>query len=96
MNIRTFRHKGLRQFYEDGVTRGIPAASVDKIRKMLACLDGIESPDELKSLSSWKAHTLAGDRRGSWSLSVTANQRLTFLVNTVEREILDVNLKDYH
>ena len=63
---------------------------------MFAYLDGIESPDELKSLSSWRAHTLGGDRRGSWSLSVTANQRLTFVVDAVEREILDVNLEDYH
>ena len=96
MNIRTFRHKGLRQFYEEGVTRGIPAASIDKIRKMLGYLEGIEGVEELKSLTSWKAHTLGGDRRGAWSLSVTANQRLTFLVDSVDREILDLNLEDHH
>jgi proteic killer suppression protein len=96
VNIRTFRHKGLRQFYEEGVTRGIPAASVDKIRKMLGFLESIAGIDELKSLSSWKAHILVGERKGTWSLSVTANQRLTFVVDPVGREIQDVNLEDYH
>jgi proteic killer suppression protein len=47
-------------------------------------------------LPSWKAHTLTGDRKGTWSLSVTANWRLTFRIDTTEREIYDVNLEDYH
>jgi antitoxin HigA-1 len=37
-----------------------------------------------------------GDRRGTWSLSVTASRRLTFRIDTAEREIYDVNLEDYH
>jgi toxin HigB-1 len=63
---------------------------------MLAFLDDMEEPEELHSLSAWKAHTLTGNRRGAWSLSVTRNRRLTFRVDTEEREIYDVNLKDYH
>jgi proteic killer suppression protein len=43
-----------------------------------------------------KAHTLTGDRKGTWSLSVTRNRRLTFRIDTAEREICDVNLEDYH
>jgi plasmid maintenance system killer protein len=44
----------------------------------------------------WKAHMLTGDRKGTWSLSVTRNRRLTFRVDDAEREICDVNLEDYH
>ncbi len=44
----------------------------------------------------WRAHALTGDRKGTWSLSVTRNRRLTFWVDTVEDEICDVNLEDYH
>jgi toxin HigB-1 len=69
---------------------------VDKLRKMLAFLDGMEDPEELRMLPSWKAHTLTGDRKGTWSLSVTANRRLTFRIDTAECEIYDVNLEDYH
>jgi toxin HigB-1 len=70
--------------------------AVDKLRKMLAFLDDMEDPEELRALPSWKVHTLSGDRKGTWSLSVTANRRLTFRIDTGEREIYDVNLEDYH
>ena len=51
---------------------------------------------ELRALSVWKVHTLTGDRKGTWSLSVTANRRLTFRIDKVEQEIFDMNLEDYH
>ena len=34
--------------------------------------------------------------KGTWSLSVTRNRRLTFCIDTADREICDVNLEDYH
>ena len=49
-----------------------------------------------RSLSAWKVHSLTGDRKGTWSLSVTANRRLTFRIDMADREICDVNLEDYH
>jgi proteic killer suppression protein len=50
----------------------------------------------LRHLPSWKAHTLTGDRKGTWSLHVTRNRRLTFRVDTSENEIYDVDFEDYH
>ncbi len=96
MNIRNFIHKGLKRLYEDGITKGVPSETVDKLRKMLAYLDAIEDPDELRALTAWKVHTLTGDRKGTWSLSVTRNRRLTFCIDAAERELCDVNLEDYH
>ena len=96
MRIRNFAHKGLKKLYEDDVARGVPPDSVDKLRKMLAFLDDMEGAEELRALPSWKVHVLTGDLKGSWSLSVTANRRLTFRIDTDEREIYDVNLEDYH
>lgn len=69
---------------------------MDKLRKMFAYLDDMKDPEELRALTVWKVHTLTGDRKGTWSLSVTRNRRLTFRVNTAERTIFDVNLEDYH
>jgi proteic killer suppression protein len=63
---------------------------------MLAFLDEMEDLEELRSLPSWKAHTLTGNRKGTWSLSVTANRRLTFRIDIVGPEIYDMNLEDYH
>ncbi len=59
----------------------MPPDTVDKLRKMLAFLDDMEDPEELRMLPSWKAHTLTGDRKGTLSLSVTANRRLTFRID---------------
>jgi proteic killer suppression protein len=50
----------------------------------------------LRVLKVWKVHTLTGDRKGTWSLSVTRNQRLTFRIDGAEHEICDLNLEDYH
>jgi toxin HigB-1 len=75
---------------------GFRPISADKLRKMLAFLEDMQDPDELRSLPAWKAHTLTGDRRGTWSLSVTGNRRLTFRIDAAEQEICDVDLEDYH
>jgi len=94
MRVRRIAHKGLRRLYEDNASKGLNADTVDKLRKMLTFLDAMEAPDELRALPTWKAHTLTGDRQGTWSLHVTRNRRLTFLIE--DNEIIDLNLEDYH
>jgi toxin HigB-1 len=96
VKVRNIVHKGLKRFYSEDSTKGVPPDTVDKLRKMLAFLDDMQEPEELRALPSWKVHTLTGDRKGTWSLSVTRNRRLTFRVDTAEREICDLNLEDYH
>ena len=96
MKIRHFLHKGLKRFYVDDSAKGVPPDTVDKLRKMFAFLDNLNDPEELRALTAWKVHTLTGDRRGVWSLSVTRNRLLTFRVDSAEREICDLNLEDYH
>jgi proteic killer suppression protein len=55
----------------------------------------MKDPEELRALTAWKVNTLTGDRKRTWSLSVTRNRRLTFLIDPAEREICDVNLEDF-
>ena len=95
MKIRNFAHKGLKRLYLEDSVKGVPPDTVGKLKKMFAYLDDIAEPEELWVLASWKAHTLTGDRKGTWSLSVTRNRRLTFRIDTAEQEICDVNLEDY-
>jgi proteic killer suppression protein len=96
VKIRNFVHKGLKKLYAEDSAKGVPPESLDKLRKMLAFLDDMQDPEELRALPAWKAHTLTGDRKGAWSLSVTRNRRLTFRIDAAVREICDVNLEDYH
>lgn len=96
MKIRNFAHRGLKRLYEEDSAKGVPPDTVDKPRKMFAFLDEMQDPEELRGLSVWKVHTLTGDRKRTWSLSVTRNRRLTFRIDSAEGEICDVDLEDYH
>jgi toxin HigB-1 len=96
VKIRNIVHKGLKRLYAEDIAKGVLPATVDKLRKMLAFLDDMEDAEELRNLPAWSVHTLTGDRKGTWSLSVTRNQRLTFRIDAIEHEIYDLNLEDYH
>ena len=96
MKIRNVLHKGLRRFIEDDDKSGMQAAVAEKLRRMISFLQDMQKESELKSVPSWKAHRLTGDRKGTWSLFVTKNWRLTFRIDQNEIEIIDLDYEDYH
>ena len=96
MRIRNVVHKGLRRFIEDDDATGLQAAVVLKFRRIVTFLQDMEREDELRTVPSWKAHQLTGDRKGTWSLFVTKNWRITFRINQTEIEIIDLDYEDYH
>lgn len=96
MKIRNVVHKGLRRFIEDDDTTGVQAAVVPKLRRIISFLQDMEWEDELRSVPNWKAHQLTGDRKGTWSLFVTKNWRITFRIDQTEIEIIDLDYEDYH
>lgn len=96
MRIRNVVHKGLRRFIEDDDTSGLPAAAVTKLRRIVTFLQDMEREEELRTVPSWKAHQLTGNRSGAWSLFVTKNWRITFMIDRTEIEIFDLNYEDYH
>jgi toxin HigB-1 len=96
MKIRNVIHKGLRRFIEDDDASGLQPAVVVKVQRIVSFLQDMEQEDELRTVQSWKAHMLTGDRKGTWSLSVTRNWRMTFRINRQEIEIFDLDYEDYH
>ena len=96
MRIRNVLHKGLRRFIEDDDKSGIQAAVAEKLRRMISFLQDMEKETEFKAMPNWKAHQLTGDRKGTWSLSVTKNWRLTFRIDQTEIGIIDLDYEDYH
>ena len=96
MKIRNVIHKGLRRFVERNDPSGLPPAAVEKIRNIVSYLQEMDEADEMQAIPSWKAHRLTGDRKGTWSLAVTRNWRITFGVDEAEGEITDLNFEDYH
>jgi proteic killer suppression protein len=96
MKIRNVIHKGLRRFIEDDDASGLQPAVVVKVQRIVSFLQDMEQEDELRTVQSWKAHMLTGDRKGTWSLSVTRNWRMTFRIDREEIEIIDLDYEDYH
>ncbi len=91
--IKSFRHKGLRRFFETGSTAGIQADHARRLRMQLAALEtaqGIEDMD----IPGFRLHPLKGTMRGRWSISVNGNWRLTFEFQDGNAHVLDY--EDYH
>ncbi|MEX2648233.1 MAG: type II toxin-antitoxin system RelE/ParE family toxin [Alphaproteobacteria bacterium] len=89
------KHRGLRRLIERGEVSGLPAAHAAKIEAIVAFLAAAPSIEAVRRLRTWKAHQLAGDRKGTWSLSVSRNWRVTFRLGA-EAEIIDLDFEDYH
>ena len=96
MQIRNVVHRGLKRFIQHNDASGLAPAVVERVRNILTFLQEMEDIRELHDIPRWKAHQLTGDRRGTWSLTITRNWRIMFKIDQVEREILDLDYEDYH
>ncbi len=96
MQLVRFRHKGLRQLYEDGIAKGVPSAMADKLRKLMLALETAEALEQMNRFPGWRLHPLKGERKGLWSLSVTGNWRLVFRYDEKINTASDLDLIDYH
>lgn len=61
--IESFRHKGLRQLFEDDNTRGVNAEHVRKPKQILAVLHAAEAVEAMR-LPTFDLHALKGDLKG--------------------------------
>lgn len=91
--IKSFKHKGLRKFYETGSKQGIQALHTPKLRMQLAALDSALNIEDL-DIPGYRLHQLKGDRKGIWSISVSGNWRMTFEFS--DGNVYIVNYEDYH
>ena len=91
--IVSWKHKGLRAFYETGSTRGINANHAKRLRRVLLILDKAEHPDAL-DLPGWRFHRLKGDLLDYWSVSISGNWRIIFRMFDDQVELVDYH--DYH
>jgi toxin HigB-1 len=96
MRFVRFRHKGLRQLYEDGSVKGVPSAMAGKLSKLLFALETAETLEQLRRFPGWKLHPLKGALKGFWSLTVTGNWRMVFFYDEQTNTADDIDLIDYH
>jgi len=91
--IIKFKHKGLKRLFESGNTSGIKPEHSDRLRRILALLETSESPNDM-DLPGLGLHPLKGNRRQTWSVSVSGNWRVTFRFQHID--VTDVDYEDYH
>ena len=91
--IKSFKHKGLKKFFESGSKAGIHAKHERRLRMQLAAIDTAAVLDDI-DLPGFKLHALKGKRDGIWSITVNGNWRVTFEFKDGNAFIL--NYEDYH
>ena len=92
MAIRGFRHRGLRDLFVEGRGRRINPRFHGKIVDLLDILDAATGTRDLVGVSTF--HALKGDRKGTFSMVVSRNWRITFRLQ--RGDVLDVDWEDYH
>jgi proteic killer suppression protein len=91
--IKSFKHKGLSNFFYKGTKKGIIPEHASKLARILDRLDASTSVQDM-NLPGYKYHPLKGDREDVHSGSVNGNWRVTFYFKDGDAYI--VNYEDYH
>jgi proteic killer suppression protein len=91
--LKSYRHKGVKQFAETGSKAGIQPEHADRLRRLLSALDAASSAANMNA-PGYGLHPLKGDMAGHWAVRVSGNWRLTFAFDGEDAILVDY--KDYH
>lgn len=91
--IKTFSHKGLEDFFYDGVKKGIQPQHAQKLADILDRLDAANDVSDMRYPGS-DLHQLKGEMKGLWAVKVSGNWRLVFSFREGNAYIVDY--LDYH
>lgn len=93
MEIESIRHRALRRLFLEGRTKGLIESQ--RLQDMLTFLRLAANFERLAEPPNYGFHALAGDRSGTYAMTVTRNWRLTF-TKVDEQTVADLDLEDYH
>ncbi|MBD6617740.1 Killer protein [Komarekiella sp. 'clone 1'] len=91
--IQTFQNKALENLFRENFNKGVSANLEKKIRIRLEVIDSALIVEDIR-LPGYDLHELKGDRKGTWSIKVSGNWRITFKFE--DGDAYAVNLEDYH
>jgi proteic killer suppression protein len=83
----------LERFASKGDPSKLSVQNPARIGRMLAALDFASAPTDL-AVPGWCFHELTGDRKGTYSITVSGNWRITFRWDGADA--VDVDMEDYH
>ena len=91
--IKSWKHKGLRNFFQSGITSGIQAKHQTKLKIILQLLDSSTHHVDM-DLPGMRFHLLTGGLKGHYSVTVNANWRVIFSFDV--KDAILVDYLDYH
>ena len=91
--IKSFAHKGLKDFFDTGKKSGIQPHHAAKLGRQLARLDNAKHATDM-NVPGWGLHPLTGNLAGRHSVTVNGNWRMTFKFEGEDAVLVDY--QDYH
>ncbi len=91
--ITSWKHKGLKKFFETGSTAGIQVKHELRLKVILQYLNAAVKADDL-NLPGMKFHKLKGTLKGNYSVSVSGHWRVIYKFEGEDAILVDY--LDYH
>ena len=91
--IKSFKHKGLEDYFYTGNKKGIRPDHADKISRILDRLNAANNIMDMNYPGSY-LHKLTGKLKGQFSVRVSGNWRIFFKL--IDGDAYIVNYDDYH
>ncbi len=91
--IVSFKHKGLRLYFEKGDASKLQPQHINKIRLILSRLNASKLVSDM-NVPGYNLHQLTGELKEFHSVKVDKNFRIMFRM--VGEDVQDVDYLDYH
>ena len=91
--VKTFRHKGLAEFFGTGSTRKIQPKHTTRLRLILTMLNVATHPGQMNP-PGLRLHPLKGAPAGRFAVDVDENFRVVFRFE--DEHAVEVDYGDYH
>ncbi len=91
--IKSFKHKGIENFFYDGTKKGIQPKHSTKLEEILDLLEAANEVEDMNFPGS-NLHPLRGNRQCEWPVKVSGAWRMTFEFRDGDAYL--VNYENYH
>jgi proteic killer suppression protein len=92
--IKSFGDGDTEELFIRGKSKRLPSDIIKRAIRRLEYIDLAVSLDDLRVPPSNRLHTLKGDRKGQWSISINEQWRICFRFD--KGDAYDVEITDYH
>ena len=91
--IQSFRHKGLKLFFESGNSSKVQPAHRKRIRLILTVLHAAKEVKDMNYPGA-NLHRLSGEFKEFWAVNISGNWRIIFRLE--DGDAYEVDYLDYH